>query len=211
MDFVQGELLWSLNKNVAQIMAELSLELHKIDPKPLRQKLLSAGIVEKHFTGLTERERYIYDEEISWLMPGLEWIHDNKPEPNYAIVHGDLHGKNIMMDNGRVSGVIDWAGLIEDNLRDVGSTMILYTVMAPSVSPNRRDEFRVIADEFLETYSSVCSVDPWKLEYFEAVRCFSLFVDYEYGFELVLTSGMHRVGGKRFKEITGINDLKEPW
>ena len=211
MDYVPGEMLGRYNKNVHQTLAELSIKLHKIDPEPLRQSLQTAGIEEKYFTGLTEREQYIYDNEIGWLLPGLEWIHDNKPRSNLAVVHGDIHANNIIIDNGSVSGVLDWAGLIDDNIRDVASTKILYTVMAPSSMPHRRDEFRVRAEKFLELYSSSCVVDPWKLEYYEAVRCFSVLVDYESGFENVRSSGMHIASFQRFREITGIHNLSQPW
>jgi hypothetical protein len=53
-------------------------------------------------------------------------------------------------------------------------------------------------------------IDPWKLEYFEAVRCFSVLVDFMSGFENVRTSGMHKATYKQFKEITEIS-LNKPW
>jgi aminoglycoside phosphotransferase (APT) family kinase protein len=125
MDYVSGEMLGRYNKNVPQTLAELSIKLHKIDPELLIIKLRAAGINEKYFTGLTEREQYIPDNEIEWLLPGLEWIKENKPKSNLAVVPGDIHANNIVIENGEVSGVLDWAGLIDDNIRDVGSTVIL--------------------------------------------------------------------------------------
>ena len=117
---------------------------------------------------------------------------------------------NVLIDNGKVSGVIDWAGLIDDRLRDVGSTVVLFSVMAPCNNPGMRDVYRDRAEMFLERYSSVFSVDLWKLEYFEAVRCFRVMVGYEFGLEGPIKVGMHKATHKRFSEITDVN-LNIPW
>lgn len=211
MDYVEGETLSQYNKNVPQTLADLTIKLHKINPEPLGKRFLSSGIKEEHFTGLWTYEKFLSINKVEWLNSSLEWVKENKPTLDYAVIHDDLHALNVMMSDGAVSGVLDWAGLIDDRLRDVGSTLVLYNVMAPCVWPNRRSEFRGWTKLFLDLYSSMFTVDPWKLEYYEAVRCFRVMVDYEIGFELVLSTGMHVGACERFKEITGIQNLNEPW
>lgn len=212
MNYVPGELLGQYERNVPQTMAELSLNLHRIDSESLRKTLLSKGIEEKYFTGLGEREDYVQSKNIEWLMPGLDWIHENKPQTENVICPGDLHANNIKMENGEVSGVLDWAGLIDDPCRDIGSILILYTVMAPCNMPNRRSELKTRVMTYLDLYLAERWLDSWKLEYYQAVRCFCVMVDYEYGFQRVLSSRMHIACLERFKEITGIElKLEEPF
>jgi aminoglycoside phosphotransferase (APT) family kinase protein len=211
MDYVEGETLSEYNKIIPQTLADLTIKLHKIDPEPLRKQFKSSGLKEEYFTALWTYEKYLHSNKIEWLNQSLKWLKENKPKSDDAVIHDDLHHLNVMISDGAVSGVLDWSGLIDDRLRDVGSTLVLYNLMAPSVWSYRRSEFRRMAKLFLDQYSSKFSVDPWKLEYYEAVRCFRVMVDYEIGFELVHSSGMHKATCERFKEITEISDLNEPW
>ena len=135
---------------------------------------------------------------------------DNKPPRDFAVIHDDLHANNIQYKDGRVSGVLDWSGVIDDRLRDVGSTVVLYHFMAPCNFPDMREEFRRRMKEFLGLYSSVFPVDSWKLGYFEAVRCFRVMVSYEISFEMVHESGMYKTCYDRFKEVSEL-ELNKPW
>ena len=207
MDYVKGETLGKYNKNVAETLAELTYNLQLIDPEPLHQYLLSAGIEERYISGVGWREDYINSNNLEWIKPALEWIKENRPKPEYVICHGDLHANNIHMENGKVSGVIDWSGLIDDPCLDLGSNVIMYTLMAPSITPERADEFISRSKRFLDLYSQKRYVDSWKLEYYQAMRCLWVMVGYELGYPVVRSTGMAHKAIERFTEITGV-DLK---
>jgi aminoglycoside phosphotransferase (APT) family kinase protein len=203
MEYIPGTTLGQYNEKVGETLAEITYELQLIDPEPLCQNLLSTGIEEQYLSGVGWREDYILSNNLDWIKPALDWIKENRPEPEYVICHGDLHANNVLMENGKVSGVLDWAALIDDICRDLGSTTMLYSLMAPCIMPERADEFISRSKRFLDLYSQKRFIDPWKLEYYQALRCLWVMVSYEMGFPVVRDSGMiHRVI-ERFKEITG--------
>jgi aminoglycoside phosphotransferase (APT) family kinase protein len=207
MDYVKGETLGKCNKNVAETLAELTFKLQQIDPEPLRQNLFSAGIEERYISGVGWREDYILSNNVEWIMPALEWINENRPKPDYVICHGDLHAGNILVENGEVSGVLDWSGLIDDPCLDLGSNVIMYSLMMPCITPERSDEFISRSRRFLDLYSQKRYVDPWKLEYYQAMRCLWVMVGYELGYPVVRSTGMIYKAVERFMEITGA-DIK---
>jgi aminoglycoside phosphotransferase (APT) family kinase protein len=205
MDFVHGETLGEYNKNVAETLTEVTHQLHQINPEPLRQSLISVGLEERYVSGVGWREDYILSNNVEWIKPALEWIKENRPKPENAICHGDLHANNILMENGKVSGILDWAGLIDDPCRDLGSTLILYSLMAPCITPERADEFISRSKRFLDLYSQKRNIDPWKLEYYQAMRCLWVMVGYELGYPVVRSTGMIHKITERFTEITDAN------
>jgi aminoglycoside phosphotransferase (APT) family kinase protein len=210
MDYIEGETLSKHGHKVASTLAEYMIKLHQIDPKPLQKRFKSAGIPEKQVTGLGNHIEFLESKNVKWLDPAIEWLLDNEPVKDKAVIHDDLHAVNVQFKDGRVSGVLDWSGIIDDRLRDVGSTLVIYNLMAPSIFPDRREEFKGFTKEFLGVYSSVFPVDSWRLGYFEAVRCFRVMVDYEIGFERVRVSGMYKPCYDRFKEVSGL-ELNTPW
>ena len=210
MDYIEGETLSKHGHNVASTLAEYMIKLHQIDPKPLHKRFKSAGIPEKHVTGLNNYIEFLEPKNVKWLAPAIEWLSDKEPVQDYAVIHDDLHAENVQIKDGRVSGVLDWSGIIDDRFRDVGSRLVLYNLMAPSIFPDMREEFKERMKEFLDVYSSVFPLDSWRLGYFEAVRCFRVMVDYEIGFERVHVSGMYKPCYDRFKEVSGL-ELNTPW
>ena len=205
MEHLPGESLVSYNRNIPEILAQATLDLHQIDPVPIRQSLLSAGIEEKLFTGLGEREDYIHSHDLHWLKPALRWIHENRPKEEDAICHCDIHAGNILVENGEISGVFDWESFkIDDPCRDYGSTFILYSVLIPSARPERTREYASRLEKYLDLVRSQRHLDSWKLEYYQAVRCLWVMVAPAGRADLARSVGILDAVIERFKQITGI-------
>ena len=120
MDFIKGEKLAKHGHKVASTLAEYMIKLHKIDPEPLRKHFKAAGIHEKHVSGLGTLIEFLESKKVKWLDPAIDWLMDNEPDRESAVVHDDLHAGNVQFKDGQVSGVLDWSGIIDDRLRDVG-------------------------------------------------------------------------------------------
>lgn len=48
---------------------------------------------------------HLLDDVAVWIQTRLPWFATDEP----ALVHGDLHGSNVLVDQGRVTGLIDFA------------------------------------------------------------------------------------------------------
>src|SRR5204862_7116809 len=59
------------------------------------------------------------------LEPVLDWLDQHRPpQAQAAICHGDFHPLNILADNGKPTGVIDWPNVvIAEPAMDVGSAI----------------------------------------------------------------------------------------
>jgi len=97
-----------------ELMAILQSRLHKIDTSGLRRRLAQARIDVEHMkpsrllediTAIARAINFPYFDELSgWLADGFPQQHENP-----SLVHGDLRPDNILMHQGKVSGLIDWA------------------------------------------------------------------------------------------------------
>jgi aminoglycoside phosphotransferase (APT) family kinase protein len=205
MEHLPGESLASYNQNIPEILAQVTLDLHRIDSEPLRQSLLSAGIKEELFTGLGEREDYIHSHNLHWLKPALGWIHENRPKADDAICHGDIHAGNVLVENGKLSCVFDWESFkIDDPCRDLGSTVILYSVLVPRSRPERTLEYASRLEDYLNLIRSQKHIDSWKLEYYQAVRCLWVMAAPSGRVNQARSMGIIDAVIERFNQITGI-------
>lgn len=157
-----------------EMLAEAHLHLHSIDAGPIRGALESAGIKHRRSfdTLLRWLKERVEERDYDWLQGGLEWIEGNRPgEPERLVVcHGDFHPLNLFVEDGRVSGVLDWAGfLLWEPAYDVGATVFLGEVAAPALMPEI--DWPRLVRRYLEFYQSSSPLESERVDYYSAFRC----------------------------------------
>src|SRR4030095_847096 len=78
------------------------------------------------FEGQLARLRPIVERSaLTGVEPALAWLDQHRPsQAQAAICHGDFHPLNILADNGKPTGVIDWPNVvIAEPAMDVASAM----------------------------------------------------------------------------------------
>ena len=91
-------------------LLDAQLRLHGLDPAPLTRVLGDAVSFEGY---LTRFERRVDQGELDGLRAAMHWLRDRRPPPAaLAICHGDLHPQNILVEHGRVTGVLDWPNVV---------------------------------------------------------------------------------------------------
>jgi len=176
MELMPGRLMTDLPEEVMpEILAEAHLHLHGIDANPIREALESSGFSSSRrsfdnlirgFTKQVEERRY------DWLHDGLEWLEENRTgEPERLVIcHGDFHPLNLLVEDGRVSGVLDWAGfLLGEPAYDVGTTVFLGQVAAPALLPGI--DWSRLVRRYLEFYRSSSPLESEQVDYYSAFRC----------------------------------------
>jgi aminoglycoside phosphotransferase (APT) family kinase protein len=126
---------------------------------------------------LTELGRRVESFELAGLAPGLAWLQDNRP-PNpraLSIVHMDFHPVNLMVENGKFTGVLDWPGSdVADYHADVATTLVLLeTTRLEMPSLVRRalaaTGRAVLRDLYFGFYRRQRPIDPVRLRYYLAL------------------------------------------
>lgn len=165
-------------------LAGAQARLHELDPDPLLRALRDAGVGADFITfdgWLSAVERRIDGSSgLSALRPGLEWLRAERPPPpeRLAICHCDFHPSNVLVENGAVTGVVDWAMVrIADPALDVGITIVTMT-MGPMEIPRLLERpasllRRYLGRRYLSAYRQHRPVEERRVRYYAAFRCFA--------------------------------------
>jgi aminoglycoside phosphotransferase (APT) family kinase protein len=169
------------------MLAQLHLALHALDPEPVRHALAAVGVAPERLRVsdvLAGAAQEITAARLDGLRGILEWLTTHRPpEPPAAVVcHGDFHPLNVFVERGRPTGVIDWANLrFGDRAYDVGATLALLTHGPVNVPIGLRAVAvlgrRVLVDAYRRSYLRAHAIDPARLRYYEALRTLGLLVE----------------------------------
>lgn len=189
MDFIPGQpLMFAAPETVPGILAKTHAELHKIDPTRLIRALKERG-VDEYGCSLNARFDWLKNKagELSWTREGVNWLLDNRPpEPErLSVCHGDFHALNILVNDGVVTGVLDWAGfVIADPVFDVANTIVLTTIPARYLLGPMEGfssvDWDLAAELYLAAYQRHQVLDRTNLDYYRARRCLQALIE---GFE----------------------------
>ncbi len=156
--------------------------LHALDAAPLARALGDAATFEGYLAAL---ERRIERAALTGLAASMRWLREHRPPPApLAICHGDLHPQNILVEGGRVSGVLDWPNaIVAEPAFDVASTRnILRFVPAGLASVPRglrwlaRVGQPVLAARYVAGYRKRHPIDANRLAYYEVAAAMRALV-----------------------------------
>jgi len=107
---------------------DVQIRLHQLPAETLLQAVKIAGIDARviTFEGQLARLRTVVERcGLIGVEPALTWLHQHRPsQAQAAICHGDFHPLNILADNDKPTGVIDWPNVvIAEPAMDVGSAI----------------------------------------------------------------------------------------
>ena len=180
MDFMSGEnMLAAEGGDLPVMLGKAHATLHSITPDRLVEALRALDFEEQRFR-LSGRMNWLSAkrELLPWLAESVQWLIENRPrEPELlSICHGDFHPLNILVQDGKVTAVLDWPGfMIGDPAMDVACTIVLVTIAARSLLPEQ-DWDRVLG-RYLQAYCDERPLDLEHLCYYKMLRCVAAFVD----------------------------------
>ena len=206
MDLIQGKPMLEAvpPENLPKMLAETHTALHSIKPDSLVEILKSTTVPEVWYDGTVFVDMFIESKNIGWLKPAVRWIRQNEPtQRRRALCHGDFHPLNILVDDGRVSGVLDWSACrIGEPEWDVAGTSIICSHVARFIIPGI--DWLSLVDGYLESYRRRARLDSGKLEYYEAVQCIVNLEVIASGAAEIDFPGVKEGLVKKFNEISGI-------
>src|SRR5262245_4359925 len=181
-------------RGIASVLVELQLRLHALDADALLQALDREGQASSRVGAppisrdavtvdgqLARLEHRIDRGRLRGLEAAMAWLSNHRPtgEQRPVICHGDFHPQNILMMDGRVTGVIDWPNtIVADRALDVAATRVILGLVPMAllgVPPALRGLIeaarRVVAARYVRGYRRRHHLDVSRLAYYEALAC----------------------------------------
>ena len=180
MAFLEGELMMNTRfETIPGVLGRTHAALHDIDPQPLLNSLRERGLAERRYR-LAGRMETLQDRagEYPWLSDAVGWLMENRPPESecLSVCHGDFHPLNILVQNGRVTGVLDWAGfMVADPIVDVATTVVLTMISAKHLLSLA--EWETAVELYLDAYRSHRPLDLKTLDYYRVRRCIMALAD----------------------------------
>ena len=182
MEHLAGRVLVDAQRvGMGGVLAEAQTRLHALSAQPLLAALdadpAAGGRVTVGFDGYVKAlEARVARAALDGLKPALRWLHERRPSPGLPVIcHGDFHPRNLLVAEGRVTGVVDWPNtLVADAEFDVAATLgILRFVpidlvgMPRVVSLLARMAQPILAARYLSAYRRRRPLDRERLAYYE--------------------------------------------
>jgi aminoglycoside phosphotransferase (APT) family kinase protein len=173
---------WPEKARVPVLLAGTLAALHALDPDRFGHALAGAGWpphtmgLEAALDGLAERAAPL---AFDGFAAGLGWLRSNRPAPGARVVsHGDFHPLNLMIQGGRVSGLLDWShALLADPEYDLAyCAQLLAWWPLPARGLLKHVAGRPAAAQFVATYRRHGRVDEDRYRWHEALHAFRLLV-----------------------------------
>jgi aminoglycoside phosphotransferase (APT) family kinase protein len=191
MQRLPGKTMWSAaqGQGVAALLAiprrlaEIHAQLHRVSGELLRESAQVFG-VDLATMGVEARVedvgRRIDRAGLGGLSEGARWLVRNRPAPAQAevICHGDFHPHNLMVEGGRLSGVIDWADItLAEPTYDIAGLRVIALYADLGVPRWARGPTnmmrRLMVRRYMSVYRSAAPLDTRNLPYYEAIRILS--------------------------------------
>jgi aminoglycoside phosphotransferase (APT) family kinase protein len=164
-----------LLRDLPRQTAGVHLALHRLDPSPLVDQFGERASI-RRWLGFVDQPNARAGPHP--LEPGAEWLVRNEPAPRSqpVLCHGDTWGGNLLVQDGVVTGVIDWtvATVAEPALEIAFLTTALSLAPVAMPRPLQRVAQRLgrrIAAAYRSVYEAGSDADLSSAPYYEALRC----------------------------------------
>ena len=140
-----------------------------------------------------------------WLGEAVAWLLENRPpEPErLSICHGDFHPMNILVQDGEVTGVIDWPGFkIADPISDMAFTLTVSSTFAGQIMSS--PDVEKLMERYLDSYLKIRPASIEHIPYYRVLRCVIALRESAAGQEVWRQPHAVKATTEYIHEITGI-------
>ncbi|HKT74973.1 MAG TPA: phosphotransferase family protein [Steroidobacteraceae bacterium] len=155
----------ALGDSGARELAQILARLHAIDPRDVGLQVASEDPRSQIAAGIDywrQRWRRHHCVESDIMEAAFAWLDDNVPQnvPRIVVIHGDYRPDNALMDQGRISAMLDWEFIHPGDAAEDVEYMKLF--VQPFMS----------GDDFMKEYLAAGGVDyePASRDFYEVFR-----------------------------------------
>jgi aminoglycoside phosphotransferase (APT) family kinase protein len=168
-----------IRREVLRFWDEAQTRLHALPIKDFVDLVASAGVPPENLTfasSFAGQRASVEEFGLSGLRPAVDWLTANTPRQSTPVVcHGDFHPSNVLVDNGRLTGVIDWVkATIAEPAFDYGAVMAIMATVPIRVPAGADRILRALMNNLARTHSRQCGTTPETeaaLRYYQVFNC----------------------------------------
>ena len=169
-----------IRQEVLQLWKEAQTSLHSVPVVEFVASVERTGFsgrdfsFESYFASLRAAVAELTLEE---LRPAIDWLIVHEPRRSQApvICHGDFQPFNVLADNGRLTGVIDWVkATIADTAFDYGAVIAILATVPIRAPAGLHQVVRALMKSLARTHSAPCRSLPESdaaLRYYQIFNC----------------------------------------
>ena len=122
----------------------------------------------------------IFPKPMPWMRDAVDWVLDNRPKEREtaAICHGDFNASNILIQDGQISGILDWHLSIADPAYGIARTIQVLSLFYKLWIPE--SDWAILegnTQKYLNAYQTILPLNDSKIIYGRIVYCmFCLFL-----------------------------------
>jgi aminoglycoside phosphotransferase (APT) family kinase protein len=167
--------------DIIDAWVDAQIRLHTIDPAPLLAAVGASGLdpatvtFEGQLGGIVTTVEQL---SLAGLKPAVDWLNTHRPSAALpqAVCHGDFHPLNILAQDGKVTGVIDWVNIVVAPAEmDVGSAIANIATAPFGVPRALKFALRIVIARILlryqRAYAARRALDGEAVKYFQVFRC----------------------------------------
>jgi aminoglycoside phosphotransferase (APT) family kinase protein len=197
-------------RETGEVWDDAQTRLHALDPDDFLARIEKAGLDLQAFDFDAELARFkvkvppAHEQEFA---PGFAWLEYNKPpQATRVICHGDLQPLNVLANDGKLSGVLDWgATVVAHPAVDYGAVVAIMAaapVPGPAIArPFIRVLMNKLAHDHARPYFARHTDGHAALRYFAAYNCMAQLAS------VAAPRGPSAARGGAFRSATGVRNL----
>ena len=200
----------SIVRDVVDAWVDAQIKLQALDPAPLLAEVRAGGLDPALVTYEGQLARMavaVRQYSLGGLQPAIAWLDAHKPSALRAsLCHGDFHPLNILGEQGKVTGVIDWGNVVVAPAEmDVGSAIANIANVPLDVPAVLRMPVQMVMAHILRRYRAAYEsrkpLDDAAVRYFQTFRCVAQLVP------VLINRAKGGAGGGAFGSDRGIARL----
>lgn len=168
-----------IRREVLRFWDEAQTRLHALPADAFVDLVKRAGVPPENLTfdsAFAGQRASVEQFGLSGLRPAVDWLTANTPRQSTPVIcHGDFHPSNVLVDNGRLTGVIDWVkATIAEPAFDYGAVMAIMATVPIRVPAGADRILRALMNNLTRTHSRQCGTTPETeaaLRYYQVFNC----------------------------------------
>ncbi|HTT74564.1 MAG TPA: phosphotransferase [Candidatus Binataceae bacterium] len=147
-----------VRRELLRLWDEAQTRLHALPVSGFVERVERAGISGEDFTFdsfFASLHASVEELGLSGLRPVIDWLMAHRPSPSNAVIcHGDFQPFNVLAEDGRLTGVIDWVkAIIADPALDYGAMIAILATVPIRVPAGLHRVLRAVMNDLARAHS----------------------------------------------------------